>query len=663
LTGAKYLTEFTGLSTAQTGSEEAGIKLSNEQKLFEERKRLANLMLNPQALMTPQGTWDLDKIHEEVYKIAPMSGTDFIKSLTGLSTAQVENRKAALGLSLEEQKNKQRDALRDTLSKNPNQILTDGRIDPVKVNQLALKIAPDLSPDLISSLTSTATGQLQAGTSQIALNLEQQREIERKEFEAFTKNPQGLASFQTPSGLKLDELSNYVLRKYPLTGADLMAKISTLESANVTAQRAAQELSQDQRSIVAQTLGVLGRAGVNDKNSYIQALTELEKQNPNNPRLKTLLDAYKTTVNNLPSETKLSEIAIRASNSLLSPQQQQAEFAPKVGTAESGAGTFVTTTRPDVSGAAPKVDISAAPILPASLPPNSRVVYRGLDLNNNPIYDAFDASGKPVGQFTVTGTPSAAELPGGGGGGGNVPAPVPAPAPAPAPPPSPAPRSQNAPQAVVRLRPGETPETMTAANNIRLNASNAAREVPLQTFNNNQIIKLADDVITGRGANFIGALSGGYAGLPFTSDNATNLNQLGHYMALQTASLAASSGLGGTDAARGIAGQISGTTDWTAPAIKQTARVNRALATATKLFNDGIQKEFNKTNDPFSARDFQNKWSQKVDINAMRLYDAMVNKDNEGIAEIEKQFGGRGSAKLKDLIRKTVELQKFIRGQ
>jgi hypothetical protein len=216
---------------------------------------------------------------------------------------------------------------------------------------------------------------------------------------------------------------------------------------------------------------------------------------------------------------------------------------------------------------------------------------------------------------------------------------------------------------VARLRPGETPQTMTEANQIRSASANAAQQVPLQTFNNNQIIKLADDVILGRGANFIGALTGGYAALPFTTDNATNLNQLGHYMALQTASLANSSGLGGTDAARGIAGEISGTTSWTAPAIKQTARVNRALSTATDLFNQGVQNAFGKSNDPFAARDFQNKWSQTVDINAVRLFDAMRNNDKDAIKEVVTAAGGPNSPGYKRLVDNIGAMQRLIRGQ
>jgi hypothetical protein len=213
------------------------------------------------------------------------------------------------------------------------------------------------------------------------------------------------------------------------------------------------------------------------------------------------------------------------------------------------------------------------------------------------------------------------------------------------------------------MRPGETAETLAAANQLRIRSQESAAQVPLQTFNNNQIIKLADDVITGRGANFVGALTGGYAGLPFTSDNATNLNQLGHYMSLQTASLAQNAGLGGTDAGRAIAGEMAGTTSWTAPAIKQTARVNRALTTAADLFNQGVQATFDKTKDPFSVRDFQNKWAQTVDINAIRLFDALRNNDKDAIKEVVTAAGGPNSAGYKKLTTNIQAIDKLIRGQ
>jgi hypothetical protein len=385
-----------------------------------------------------------------------------------------------------------------------------------------------------------------------------------------------------------------------------------------------------------------------------------------------LVGAYKTTIDVLPGDADLPSLAISGANSLLNPAQQQSTFAPQAGTASTGAATFQTTTRPSVAGEAPTTTVAQQPLVTAQLPPGSREVPTGqVDVNNNPIVNVYDANGRFVGQRAGTGTPGTGDLPGAqmprpvstmpGAPGGQMPG-------VGGPMAQPNVQGQPMPPAggttpVARLRPGETPQTAQAANDIRLNSMNAAQQVPLQTFNNNQIIKLADDVITGKGANFIGALTGGYAGLPFTSDNATNLNELGHYMKLQTASLAQSSGLGGTDAGRGIAEEMAGKTDWTAAAIKNTARVNRALTTATDLFNQGVQNAFGKSNDPFAARDFQNRWSQTVDINAVRLFDAVKNNDKEAIREVVKAAGGPNTPGYKRLTDNIGRMQQLIKGQ
>jgi len=268
-----------------------------------------------------------------------------------------------------------------------------------------------------------------------------------------------------------------------------------------------------------------------------------------------------------------------------------------------------------------------------TLPVGSRYEPTGrLDTNNNPTAYVKDASGKILGEVTI---PAGANPIGAG-------------------------------EAPARLRAGETPETAKIAQDVRTSARDKASEVPMQVFNSNQIIKLADDVISGKGAGAIANLTGGYAAIPWTSDNAANMNQLGHYMALQTASLAKSSGLSGTDAANKLSGEMAGTTEWTAPAIKETARVNRALATGTELFNKGVQNSFEKTKDPFAATDFQNKWISTLGsdgINAIRLYDATKNHDTEAIKAIVKSSGGIDSAGYKSLLGKLKKMNELIKGQ
>jgi hypothetical protein len=303
------------------------------------------------------------------------------------------------------------------------------------------------------------------------------------------------------------------------------------------------------------------------------------------------------------------------------------------------------------------------------------------DMNNNEIFNVVNSSGRVIGQTTVPSGVPEAQMPGvgaapsappgtgaaaraaasaararalaegaaGAAGAGAAPKPLP-----------------NAP---VLLPSGETKETLDKSNAIRIKSNEAAAQVPIQYFNSNQIIKLADDIISGKGAGVIANLTGGYAvlnALDIGGKNATNLQQLGHYMALQTASLANSSGLGGTDAARSLAGEMSGTKEWTHQAIKDTARVNRALSTSTNLFNTGIEAAFEKSGgNPFSSRQFQNDWSKTLGpngIDAIRLYDLTINQDMDGVRKFITSLGGTESARYKATLAKITEMNNLLKG-
>ena len=227
------------------------------------------------------------------------------------------------------------------------------------------------------------------------------------------------------------------------------------------------------------------------------------------------------------------------------------------------------------------------------------------------------------------------------------------PAPANAPPAAPAVTGNPPPyvqETPVMLPQGETAETAQLAKGIQLKANEAAKTVQTTQFNNNQIIRLSDKALTGEGANTLANLGGGYAALPWTADAASNLQSIKHYMAIEAANLANSAGLN-TDAGRGLSSQINGTTNWTADAIKSTARTNRALSTGIDLFNQGVNNavEVSKGN-PFAARDFQNKWSQIATVDAFRLMDAKKNNDVDGMKKIIKEMGGIDSRKFKSVV-------------
>jgi len=464
-----------------------------------------------------------------------------------------------------------------------------------------------------------------------------QENQERIATQEFLSNPK---NWQTDGRIDINLINSALPKIAPLTADATITRLTTLGDAQTKGIKAKLNLDTEQRAIIAGPLDILGRLGVEKKEKYIEELDRLKKKNPNNKDLHDLIESQKTIINNVPEGTSLSSLAIRGSQELLSPESKES-FTPKAGTADTGAGIVQTITQPSIGGLPPKIE-AGVELLRKQLGPGQRIVMSGnVDQNNLPTAFVYSADGTSVQEVSlpVVAAPANQQP--------NAPQPV---------------QQQNAPQPVqqvtsnapvvnqaqpnqmvepanrppVRLRPGETQETLKSAQQIRTNASNAALTYQNQQFNNNEIIKLADKTATGKGAEMLANLTGGYAGLPFTSDNADNLNKLGHYMALQTAELAKSSGVNNTNAGQALAGEISSTTQWTPEAIKSTARVNRALSTATNLFNQGIENAFNKTKDPFSARDFQNKWSQVANVNAIRFADAKNNKDIEGMKEVLK---------------------------
>jgi hypothetical protein len=495
--------------------------------------------------------------------------------------------------------------------------------------------------------------------AQIENQVLKQKNDERLKLQEFTSNP---ANWQTNGRIDMDKINAVIPKIAPLTGPDVISSLSGLHKSQTEAASAKQALTQTERTIIGNVDHSLGLMGVNDPKQIIKAYQGLIQNNPDNPSLERMINSRIDLLNKAQPGPAITKDLLAESASLLSIPVQRQEFAPKVSLTNTGSQLQETVTTPmSPTGQAPNIQMTGRG-QPLTMAPGTQFVPTGrTDQNNNPTAIAMSPTGQLLGEITIPAgvapnmmqgaqQPPQGAMPQQGGG---MPQPqVNAPQ-APAMP-------SNAP---VRMRPGENADTLRDAQAIRTRSMAAAVNVPNQQFNSNQIIKIADDVISGKGAGAIANLTGGYAALPFGGDNATNLQQLGHYMALQTAELSKSSGLSGTDAANQIAGQIAGTTDWTAPAIKQTARVNRALSTATSLFNQGVENEFNKTKDPFAARDFQNKWSQIADVNAIRLYDAMRNNDKDGMKEVVNAVGGPDSIGYKNLLTKIKFMSTLVKGQ
>ena len=223
------------------------------------------------------------------------------------------------------------------------------KINPLQVQQFQQSVeqAKAMNPELLQQARQTSR------IGELALDFDEQKNLERKNLQTFFSNPN---NFQTNGRIDLDKINMFVPKIAPLTGADAISKYSTLGQAQTQAISAKQNLTKDQRSMIAQRFDILGRLGVQDKNAYIKEMDLMKQENPENSDLHQLLDSYKTIWGNvMESGPDLPKKAIAGAATLLTPEQQQTLFSPK--TAIDAQSRVVTTT-PDITGGKPKVEIS-----------------------------------------------------------------------------------------------------------------------------------------------------------------------------------------------------------------------------------------------------------------------------------------------------------------
>lgn len=214
--------------------------------------------------------------------------------------------------------------------------------------------------------------------------------------------------------------------------------------------------------------------------------------------------------------------------------------------------------------------------------------------------------------------------------------------------------------AVPNLRPGEAQE-IPARTQQRVAVNQAAAKVPEQRFNNQQIIALAPKAFTGTGGEQLTKIGSAVGIQMLPGDHAGNMQRLAHFMALQAQTNASAMGAG-TDQARAIAEQATGSTRWTPEAIISTAKVNDALSTGVDLFNRGMESAIKKNGgNVLAVRDFQNAWSQNFDPQAVMLHNAIKANDKAEMDKILKAVGGKGSAGAHMLAAKLKNMEVLVK--
>lgn len=188
----------------------------------------------------------------------------------------------------------------------------------------------------------------------IELSQQTQADRERRNLQEFFNNPD---NFQTNGRIDIDKINKTVPTIAPFTGQDVISKYTTLGKAQTEAIGAKQNLTQDQRAMIAQRFSILGRLGVDKVEPYLNEMDMMKKENPDNPDLNRLLDSYKTIwQTEMKSGPDLPGKAISGAQTLLTPAQQQSQFAQSISTQD---GRTVITT-PSVGAKQPSAEVGTA---------------------------------------------------------------------------------------------------------------------------------------------------------------------------------------------------------------------------------------------------------------------------------------------------------------
>jgi hypothetical protein len=207
-------------------------------------------------------------------------------------------------------------------------------------------------------------------TGQIALGVEEQKEIERRNVMTLLSDP---SKYTKNNRLDLDVLTPKLMEIAPLTGPTVLQGLTTLTNAQTTADSASSELGQKDRELIAQPISILGRAGVTDPKAYAKVIKETIDQNKKNTRLADLGNSYLTQLE-FADPKQLPDIAIRASQNLLSAAQAQTALAPQASTLSTGEQIFPTVNTPAVGAMLPRIQMGAQPLADIGLPPTTEVV-------------------------------------------------------------------------------------------------------------------------------------------------------------------------------------------------------------------------------------------------------------------------------------------------
>lgn len=498
-------------------------------------------------------------------------------------------------------------------------------------DQVALGVQTPDAMHSLSSMMNIAGGAQQLQAGQIANQANSAALQEKQNIRGLFADG-GKQYMDAQGNLDFNKLGPDMLAAAPTTGAQTMQQMYGAQKDAVAARQSLLSLDTNTRQAAGQFVASLAQDDPTVAQQKMAGLASFQ------PSLAPALNfAWKYAIG--PAATALAQAkasgdpqAIAAAQDAYTNQlgsvakqamtvpEMNSATAPQAGTLNKGTDIVPTVSTPSFLGSKPSITVGATPIAQAQITPAQAQTVTS-DASGNPAVITRDVNGGVTGVQGV---------------GANAPKPF-------------------------FLPSGETPDTLKQVQGYRTNANIAAQGASNQAFNANQIIKYAEEGFTGNLKDWASKWSGGLIG---KGDPATETQLLGHSIAQQTASLADSAGLSGSNAKVALAAEMTADGQWTKDAIQSSARVMRAIgSTGAKLYNAGMENAV-KQGGPFTARTFQNDWANAANVDGIRLYDAMKNQsaDPNGLKQVVKSLGGDTSTRYMEATHSIDVMGSLIKG-
>jgi hypothetical protein len=467
----------------------------------------------------------------------------------------------------------------------------------------------------------------QQGAEKGGIELSQSKQANQERLavqNAITQNPE---RFQTNGRFDVNKLMQQLPTLAPMTHTDYLDRYTKAIDSAAKAESSIGKLSEDRRGIIGSTVSALGHAGVNDPKIVVRALDQLKKHHKGDEAFSESVDAFADMFKNAQPGAHISQTAILTGNMLLGPSEQQQLFAPKSGTQALGNVIQPTVNRPSVLGENPTLAASGQPFQ-MGLSPSQREEVSGTDTYGNPISTVKNVQGEVVGQ---RGVPVI---------GQNAPAPAP-----------------------IRLRPGESPDTVKAFQTERQMAKDSAAAAAPALLNIQTVRKYLPLAATGANSEAIAKLQSvvGNIGGSKPEELAAAARDIIE-KSINDLALQKNQALGGR-----FVEDLKGASQSLASAGKNPTAIAKSmdqlepLIQHAQLYQRGLENAINKAGgDVQVKRQFDNAMIDAYDPQALMAYNAYKSGGKDALA---KAVFGKSDAKKAEIFNKMEQYNKLVKGE